>query len=131
MKPEERLEELDRVIQELIQLNKEIPVIVEGRKDERTLRELGLEGIVIRLNKGLSIFRICEELAKRHDKAVILTDWDRRGGQLSRSLRDGLEANGIQYNENIRAKIAYLCKKDIKDVESLGKHLARLEELSR
>lgn len=131
MRIEERLEELNRLIQELIQLNKDTPVIVEGRKDERALRTVGLSGTVLRLNKGVSIFRTCENIAKEHSRVILLTDWDRRGGQLSRMLREGLEANGVQYEENIRAKLATLCKKDIKDVESLHKHLERLGELSK
>ncbi len=108
-----------------------MPVIVEGRKDERSLRAIGLTGTVLRLNKGISIFRTCENISKEHDKVILLTDWDRRGGQLSRMLREGLEANGVRYDENIRAKLAMLTKKDIKDVESLYKHMERLEELSK
>lgn len=131
MRTEERLEELNKLIQDLIRLNVEMPVIVEGRKDERSLRAVGLTGTVLRLNKGISIFRTCENISKEHDKVILLTDWDRRGGQLSRMLREGLEANGVRYDENIRAKLAMLTKKDIKDVESLYKHMERLEELSK
>ncbi|TET89476.1 MAG: hypothetical protein E3J35_09885 [Methanomassiliicoccales archaeon] len=131
MRTEERLEEINKLIQDLIRLNVEMPVIVEGRKDERSLRAIGLTGTVLRLNKGISIFRTCENISKEHDKVILLTDWDRRGGQLSRMLREGLEANGVRYDENIRAKLAMLTKKDIKDVESLYKHMERLEELSK
>ena len=131
MRPAERLEELGKMIQELIHLNREIPVVVEGKKDERALRALGVAGEIVRLNKGISVFRTCEDLSRKHKKVVLLTDWDRRGGQLSRLLKDGLDANSVHYEESIRAKIAWLCKKDIKDVQSLPKHIARLEELAR
>lgn len=131
MRIEERSEELKKLVQDLIQLNNEAPVVVEGRKDERALRAIGLTGTVLRLNKGISVFRTCENISKEHGKVILLTDWDRRGGQLSRKLREGLEANGVQYDENIRAKMATLTKKDIKDVESLHKHLERLEDLTK
>jgi 5S rRNA maturation endonuclease (ribonuclease M5) len=106
-------------------------VVVEGRKDERALRAIGLTGTILRLNKGISVFRTCENISREYGKVILLTDWDRRGGQLSRKLREGLEANGVQYDENIRAKMATLTKKDIKDVESLHKHLERLEDLTK
>ena len=130
MRPHERLEELENLIDELILENSETPVIVEGRKDERTLRRLGLEGPILRLNKGVSVFSTCEEVSKKHNKVILLTDWDRRGGHLAKLLREGLEANGVKYDDDIRARIAVLTKKDIKDVESLARHLNRLKRIA-
>jgi 5S rRNA maturation endonuclease (ribonuclease M5) len=123
---EERLEEVERLVQDLIDLSGTTPIIVEGRKDEKTLRELGVEGVIVRLNKGESVFSTCEELSRSYKKVILMTDWDRRGGHLAKLLKDGLEANGVQYDEDIRARISVLTKKDIKDVESLAKQLARL-----
>ena len=105
MRPHERLEELENLIDELILENSETPVIVEGRKDERTLRRLGLEGPILRLNKGVSVFSTCEEVSKKHNKVILLTDWDRRGGHLAKLLREGLEANGVKYDDDIRAAL--------------------------
>ncbi|MCK4445193.1 MAG: hypothetical protein KAW09_11655 [Thermoplasmata archaeon] len=130
MNPQERLEKLENLIHELVQQNEEIPVIVEGRKDERTLRELGLKGELLRLNKGVSIFSMCESLSRRYDSVILMTDWDRRGGQLAKLLREGLEANGVQFEDKFREKIAALTKRDIKDVESLAKHLSRLRRIA-
>lgn len=100
---------------------------MEGRKDENTLRRLGLKGLILRLNKGVSVFSMCEDISRKHKKVILLTDWDRRGGHLAKLLREALEANGVMYDDDIRAKIAVLTKKDIKDVESLEKHLNRLK----
>ncbi len=130
MKPKERLEKLEKLIQELVQQNEEIPVVIEGRKDENTLRELGLKGEILRLNKGISIFSMCEELSRKYDSVILLTDWDRRGGQLAKHLKEGLRANGVQYEDRFRDMIASLTKKDIKDVESLAKHLKRLKRMA-
>jgi 5S rRNA maturation endonuclease (ribonuclease M5) len=123
---EERLEEVERLVQNLIDLSGTMPIIVEGRKDEKTLRQLGVEGTIVRLNKGESVFSTCEKLSRSYKKVILMTDWDRRGGHLAKLLKDGLEANGVQYDEDIRARISVLTKKDIKDVESLAKQLARL-----
>ncbi len=130
MRPEERLEKFKDLISELTRLNSEIPVVVEGRKDVRTLREIGLKGEILRLGKGASVFSLCEDISKKYEKVIILTDWDRKGGQLAKLLREGLEANGVRYDDDIRARIAVLTKKDIKDVESLARHLNRLRRLA-
>lgn len=130
MKPQERLEQLEKLIDELIQENSETPVIVEGKKDENTLRRLGLKGPIIRLNKGISVFSMCEDISRVHKKVILLTDWDRRGGHLAKLLREALEANGVRHDDDIRAKIAILTKKDIKDVESLARHLSRLKRVA-
>jgi 5S rRNA maturation endonuclease (ribonuclease M5) len=128
---EERLEEVEGLIRELVHLSDTMPVIVEGKKDEKALRELGVKGEIVRLNKGDSIFSTCERLSKDHKKVILMTDWDRKGGHLGKLLKDGLEANGVRYDEDIRARLAVLTKKDIKDVESLAKQLERLQREAR
>jgi 5S rRNA maturation endonuclease (ribonuclease M5) len=128
---EKRLEEVEGLIQDLVYLSGEMPIIVEGKKDEKALRELGVEGIVVRLNKGESVFSTCEELSRKYRKVILMTDWDRRGGHLAKLLKNGLEANGVQYDEDIRARLAILTKKDIKDVESLARQLERLRREAR
>ena len=81
------------MFEELEDLSETTPIIVEGARDVAALRKLGITKNVHPLNNGKSIFSYCEDLSKRSGSAVILTDWDRRGGQLARMLRDGLEAN--------------------------------------
>ncbi|MCK4757060.1 MAG: toprim domain-containing protein [Thermoplasmata archaeon] len=125
--PQETLDDLKAVIEELAN-QEDVPIIVEGRKDEQALRELGITGPVVVLNDGLSTIDTCTKLSGKYKKAVILTDWDRKGGQLARQLMDALEANDMHYNTDIRATISRLSKKDIKDVESLPSFLRRLEE---
>jgi len=123
---EETYEDLVSVIDELSDANLEVPVLVEGEKDVRSLRELGLQGEVLPLNSGIPIFNFAEEFSRRHRRAIILTDWDRRGGQLCRLLMDAFEANGVKYDVDLRARLTLLCRKDIKDVESLAAHVERL-----
>ncbi|MFQ6106569.1 MAG: toprim domain-containing protein [Thermoplasmata archaeon] len=121
---QEQAEELVQLIERLREENDAHAVIVEGRKDERALRSLGLSGKILRLDRGDSVFNFCEGLV-RHDKVVILTDWDRKGGRLARALRDGLKANGIPYDDEFRKQIAFLVRKEIKDVEGLPKLLSK------
>ncbi len=127
MNLEQRDREILETMEELRELSLRMPVIVEGRKDREALRSLGVEGTLVGVHSGTTVFRLCETLAETHSEVLILTDWDRRGGQLSRLLREGLSANDVRANTEIRARLARLCKKEIKDVEGLRRLVARIE----
>src|SRR6266567_2495481 len=125
----ERLhEDLQRAVEELQERSRHAPVIVEGEYDRRALRALGVEGDVRLINEGSTIFGLCESIAAAHREAIILTDWDVRGGRLARQLRDGLSANGVRFDEGLRARLTRLCRKDITDVESLHGFVERVAE---
>ena len=126
MNYEEVYEDILATIADLREANLGTPVIVEGERDVKALRALGLSGKVLPLNLGVPIFNLAESLSRDHRSVIILTDWDHRGGQLCRLLRDALEANGVRYDVELRARLTYLCRKDIKDVESLDRHVERL-----
>src|SRR5512137_1272849 len=115
---EERLEQLDKTLQELEELSESRPVIVEGVRDVAALKKLGITKNIFHLNKGKSIFSFCEDLSKRWPATVILTDWDRRGGRLAKMLKEGFEANGVKANDKIRSQIAVVTMKEVKDIES-------------
>ncbi|UCF07730.1 MAG: topoisomerase [Thermoplasmata archaeon] len=129
MQSEELVEKIERVVEELISLNTAIPVIVEGESDVRALRKLGLSGEIISINTGQSIFNFCEELSQKHDEVIILTDWDRKGGHLGKLITEGLKANGVKFNIQIRAKLAAYCRKETKDVEGLVACMHRLKNI--
>ena len=126
---EELVEKIEKVLTELIALNDDAPVIVEGRSDLRALRELGLEGIIIKINVGQSIFNLCEEIARKFSDVIILTDWDRKGGHLSRLLQEGLKANDVKFNTDIRARLSSYCRKETRDVEGLVGAIQRLKNI--
>ncbi len=106
------------------------PVVVEGRKDVEALKRLGLRRNVVSLGKGLTVFAFCEKLSAKHSAAVVMTDWDRKGGKLARMLKDALEANGVKADTDLRARLVILTKKDIKDIESLPAYVERLRTLA-
>ena len=127
---EQLREDLERVLDDLIEKNRSVPVIVEGEYDRRALHELGVLGDVRVLNRGNSILALCEDIARGHREAIILTDWDVRGGRLARNLRDALKASGVRFDDELRARLTILCRKDIKDVESLHRFVDRVEALA-
>jgi 5S rRNA maturation endonuclease (ribonuclease M5) len=126
LSPEERLDLLEKVLDELRELSESIPVIVEGRRDVQALKRLGITRNVRALHEGSSIMTFCESIAREHARAVVLTDWDKRGGRLARNLKDGFEANGVSIVGKIRTQIVILSKKEVKDVEGLPTFIERL-----
>lgn len=124
-------EDLTRVLEDLAEKNRSAPIIVEGERDRQALRALGVHGDIRSLNQGTTLFVQCESIARQHREAIILTDWDARGGRLARQLRDGLAANGVRYDDELRARLTNLCRREIKDVESLHAYVERVGEKAR
>jgi len=122
----DRLEAICSVLERLRLENEEFPVIVEGRKDTQSLRAVGLTGEIIEINNGKSIVAMCEGLAE-YGRVILLFDWDRKGGQLTRAFSEALKTEGVDYDTRIRSELAVLVKKDIKDVEGLGSMVERLK----
>jgi 5S rRNA maturation endonuclease (ribonuclease M5) len=131
MRYEEILEDLQKALGELREENAATPVIVEGEKDATALRNLGMEGEIITVNKGSSLFNFCEQVSSKHRLVIVLTDWDSRGGTLCRRIREGLTANGAKPNLEYRQKIAVLCRKDVKDVEGLPNYIRTLKRWTK
>ncbi len=130
LSPSERLEETLKVIDELEELSREMPVIVEGRRDVEALELLGVKSNIITLSKGVSLFTFSETISRDWPSVVLLTDWDRKGGQLARRLKEAFEANDTKVNHTIRMELVILAKKDIKDIESLPAFVRRLRALA-
>ena len=129
MESKELLEKIETVIDNLKAENQDLPVIVEGESDIYTLRQLGLEGTILSINTGHPLFNFCEEIAKHYKKVILLTDWDRKGNYLAKLLSEALKANDVKFNTDIRARLAYLCRKETKDVEGLVGTIQRLKNI--
>jgi len=102
---QERLEErFARGIRLLLELSEEgVPIVVEGIKDITALRGLGLTGPIHTL-AGHNIVSLADELAESR-RLLILFDFDRRGGQLTRHLTNQLEGRGVQLLRNERHQL--------------------------
>ncbi len=128
--PEETLEELTVILDDLKERSHTEVVLVEGQKDRAALIVLGIDGEVWQVQGPNPIFSTTEKLAMEGRSAIILTDWDRKGGQLARLLRDGLKANGVRFDDELRMRLVLLVKKEIKDIESLPAFFTRLVSLA-
>ena len=122
----ERLEKLEEIIVELKELVKAgAIIIVEGRKDEGSLRYLGINGDIQFASKQ-PLLDLTDSLSKTGKEIVILTDWDKKGNLVARKIIKHLSAYGIMPNTKIRLKLRSLSKKRIKDVESLNNYVNKL-----
>ena len=92
MDAKERLERFTVCLEALKLENHHTPVLVEGQRDEKALRELGLEGEIIIYNAGRTLGATADELARRHKRIIVLLDWDRTGGHLVKRFLEHVHA---------------------------------------
>lgn len=122
----ERLEELQSILDELVCRDPDTVILVEGMRDRGALTILGVRGEMVQVQSSDGILSVAERLARDGRKAIIMTDWDRKGGQLSRLLKNALDANAVPYDERLRQRLVIIAKQDIKDVQSLPSLYSRL-----
>ncbi len=122
----ERLESVERVLDELREREEGVVIIVEGDRDVASLEALGVPQPIVKLNLGVSLLNLCEELARSYDGFIILTDWDRKGGQLARHLERHFRAIGARVDLDTRRRLKHSLPYQIHDIESLHGHVSRL-----
>ena len=89
------IEEVEKVLTELIQENKNVPIIVEGEKDVQALRKLGITGEILTVNTGVNLTDFCDNVAEKYTKVIVLTDWDRKGGFLGNTIKKNLQGRVV------------------------------------
>ena len=120
---------LSRIVEELSScVEQGMPILIEGKKDEAALRELGSNGNIIKVSgSGLKLFEIAEIAANTSSKVIILTDFDKKGDILAKKLSEDIQSLGSHPDLNIRKNIIKITRRYIKDIESLPKHMKQLE----
>jgi 5S rRNA maturation endonuclease (ribonuclease M5) len=105
-----------------------VPILVEGKRDENALKELGVRGRIIRIRQHRKrLFELTEELSK-YKSIVILTDFDQEGEALSQEIRRQLQLWGVQtiMREKIRKAISWATR----EIEGLHKVKGLREKLN-
>lgn len=109
-------------VKNLIDKYKEFPVIVEGKRDRKSLESLGFQQIVV-LNKAL--YEIVEGIASKHKTVLILTDFDNEGKKLYAYLFKHLTMCGVKIENEFRH---FLMKNTpIRQIEGLSKYIINEE----
>ena len=115
----ERLEAIQELLDQLSSMSSTHIILVEGLKDVASLRHVGVDGEFFCVQSGGGPVKAAEHVWHSGKQAVIMTDWDRRGGTLAKTLRENLSALDVRYDDRIRAELAVLCRPYVKDVESV------------
>ncbi len=117
----EVFDRLEIVLEEIRQLSAQgVRIIVEGESDEKSLRELGIEGPVYHIpNEGKTSLNSLEELSDC-DEVIILTDFDKTGEELADFCREHLEKLDVDVLFRYREKLKSFVRKAVKDIEGLA-----------
>lgn len=104
-------------------------IIVEGKKDIEALRLLGMKGkIVSAKTGGKTLLDVISEIEETEVQGVILLlDFDRRGKELTKNLRQHLEKTCIKPNLMFWRSIHRLVGAEVKDVEGLASYMETLK----
>ncbi len=106
------------------------PIVVEGKKDAQTLRDLGVSGAIVTVKTGgksfLDATAEIEQLGVR--EVILLLDFDRRGVEGTMRLQGDLERLKVKVNMRFWLELRAFVGREIQCVESLTAYLATLQE---
>jgi len=103
--------ELVEMIQSLDSKYKDILIIVEGKRDVRVLRNLGVEAPIIKTQARLTRFDMVERIvseAGEKKQVLILTDYDKEGKEICSFIERELEIRGVKVLKRERRMIRKL-----------------------
>ncbi|MFH0977950.1 MAG: toprim domain-containing protein [Candidatus Woesearchaeota archaeon] len=98
-------------------------IVVEGKKDERSLRELGISNAIVVLNKK-PLYSVVEQVVALSKDVVILTDLDRTGRSLYSRLKKDLSERKVTVDNYFREFLFKNTK--VRQIEGLSKYLKNL-----
>ena len=109
---------------------KDTLIVVEGQNDIEALKELKVKGNIISVKTaGNSFLDILMEIEEQNiSQVILLLDFDRRGTEWAKRLKQSLEEKRIKVNINFWNKLHALAGRNIKDVEGLPAYLETLRK---
>jgi 5S rRNA maturation endonuclease (ribonuclease M5) len=130
-----RLKEREERIQQILaclieESSKGTLIIVEGKNDVETLRQLGVEGKIMSAKTGgrtrLDVIREVEESGAK--EVIMLLDFDRRGREWTGMFKQRLEKARIKPSLTFWNELIRFAGRDIKDVEGLASYIQTLKK---
>lgn len=117
-------EDVEKLLDEIIDhSSQDAAVIVEGKKDRKALRTLGVKGPIHYISSsGTSALNFLENLPN-YERAIILTDFDSKGDELAEFCKKHLEKLGTEPISDLRKKLKSYLHKGISEIEGLEKFL--------
>lgn len=126
-----KAEKLAQLLERLVaEATKSTLIVVEGRNDIEALKELTIQGNIISVKTaGRSFLDVLTEIEEQNvSKVILLLDFDRRGREWTKRLKQRLEEKRIKVDISFWNKLRALVRHDIKDVEGLPTYLKTLKK---
>ncbi|MCI4331107.1 MAG: hypothetical protein L3K19_04590 [Thermoplasmata archaeon] len=103
-------------------------ILVEGERDRDSLLRLGVRAPIHLVHRGQSLSQLSHGLEGQVRRLIVLTDWDRSGGQLAQRVRELLEAGPVTVDLEFRRRVARALRGELVHVEGLAGWAQRLAE---
>ena len=105
-------------------------IVVEGKKDVEALHASGVTGTILTVKTGgKSFLNAVSEIEKLDaPEVILLLDFDRRGREGTKCLKQSLERAKIKPNTKLWRTLSALAGKEIQCIESLTSYLQTLHE---
>ena len=128
MTKKEQLDELEKLLDRLRAASERFPVLVEGARDVAALRRLGLEGELLKLNRGEGLVARADALSHQYKDIILLTDWDYKGVELHDRLKRLLQDAQVRTDDFFWSRLRKLVGGGSRTVEDLPAFLEILRE---
>ena len=127
----DKVEKIERIIDKLVEeSSKGKVIVVEGKKDAETIREIGIDGPVVTVKTGgksfLDVTSEIEQLTTT--EVILLLDFDRRGREGTKLLQQNLERDHIKVNSSLWLELKALSGHEMQCIESLFSYLQNLRQ---
>jgi 5S rRNA maturation endonuclease (ribonuclease M5) len=97
---------------------KDCIVVVEGKKDEKALRELGFSGRICQFHSFKGLVKFVDSMPK-YKNLIVLFDYDRKGAYLTKRTISHLE-HRMTVDLSFRRKLTKITKGKARHIEDLS-----------
>jgi len=122
-----KYERLWKILERIASAGRDSVIIVEGRRDEESLRRLGIMGNIYKLKSSRIGFQEFPAIMGGYREAIILTDFDREGEELVVRVQRELAPLRIRIDCSLWNQLRGLVSSDIKSIEDLADYLKKME----
>jgi 2,5-diamino-6-(ribosylamino)-4(3H)-pyrimidinone 5'-phosphate reductase len=123
-----KIEKIEKTLNKMaINSERGIPILVEGKKDKRSLRRLSIKGEIICIKSNRWNLQDLLSTMKSYDEIIVLTDFDREGEELAKSLENELNFEKIKPNLSFWKDLKRLAGHDLNAIEGLSTYFNRIK----
>lgn len=117
--------ELLEEIEDLKEMARSRAIIVEGKNDEKAIRNLGVDAKFFKVCNGVPFHDVCDKIAEGFSDVILFTDLDREGNKLNRKFKSSLSQRGVRVNDKFRIRL--MSKLETNHVEDVYNRMMRIE----